>query len=376
MGMRGWGSDEIETHYARALDLSRQLASADRLFPSLWGLWLFQWGKGDGRTANDLATQLRAHARRTENPTWTLQACHAGWATSFSLGRFDDARREAAEGTALYRIDRHASLASAYGNHDAGTCALNFAARALVLRGNVDEAARVSEAALTLARELEHPFTIAQTLFFASTVHHARQDPDATLRHASAAAALARDHGFRLIEAWASIFKGWALLRTGRHHDGLALLRDAMGAAAAHCGQFSTHSLGVLAEACHETRRCAEGFQAVEQGLQFADRMGERFYEAELYRLRGELRLGMDEPDAPLRAIEDFRRACAVARAQNARWLLLRASVSLARAVPGVAAEELQQLTGVIATITEGVELPDVRAAKDLEARLRATAPG
>jgi predicted ATPase len=373
MGMRGWGSDEIETHYARALDLCRVQESTDRLFPSLWGLWLFQWGRGDARTANNLASELRAHARRTENPTWVLQACHACWATSFSLGRLNDARREAAEGTALYRIDQHAPLASAYGNHDAGACALNFAARALVLLGNVDEAARASEAALTLARQLGHPFTIATTLFFASTVHHARQDPDATLTHASAAAALARDHGYRLMEAWASIFKGWALVRTGRHDDGLTLVRDSLSAAAAHSGQFLTHSLGVLADACHECRQYSEGLRAVEEGLRLVDRMGERFYEAELYRLRGELRLGLADADATFHAIEDFRRACAIADGQDARWLLLRATASLARAVPGSATEERRRLNSVMETITEGFELPDMRAAMELQARRRAT---
>lgn len=136
-----------------------------------------------------------------------LQASHASWANAFSLGHLDDTVRHAAEGIALYQIEPHASLASAYGNHDAGACALNFKARALVLLGAVDEAVRVSEAALALSRQLGHPFTLAQTLFFASTVHHARHDPEATLDRASASAAMAREHGFRLFGAWRRFWK-------------------------------------------------------------------------------------------------------------------------------------------------------------------------
>jgi hypothetical protein len=330
MAVRGWGFDEIETHYSRALDLCRELDSP-RLFPSLWGLWLFRWGRGDGSAARDLAATLRGHATRSLDSGHALQASHASWATSFSLGHLDEALRHATEGCALYSIEPHAALASAYGNHDAGVCAMNFRARTLVLLGAVDEAVTVSDAAVALARELEHPFTLAQTLFFASTVHHERRDPDATLARASTSAAMAREHGFRLILACSTILEGWSLVQIGRGDEGLTFLRDALQAADAGSRQFMTHFHGVFAEACLSWGRHEEGRRSADKGLQLAAVGDERFYESELYRLRGACRLAAGGTHAARAADADFRRAIAVAASQGAELLELRAFASLGR---------------------------------------------
>lgn len=370
MAIRGWGSDEIAAHYTRALALSREIASADQLFPSLWGLWLFRWGQGRVRDARTLAREIDRDVGERPDPVHVLQAYHAGWATSFSLGDLEEARRQAAEGFALYRIEEHASLASAYGNHDAGTCALNFLARALVLLGAVDEAVRRSDAAIALARELRHPFTLAQTLAFAATVHQARCDPEATLARASAAAHIAREHGFRLIAAWSSILEGWSLVRLGQHASGLALLNDALPAAAAGCVQFMSHFLGVAADACLAAGRIDEGRAAADEGLRVAERGGERFYEAELYRLRGELRRSAGGDAAGVD--EDFGRAFELAHEHNARWLVLRAATSLATADPRRHSDRVRLLADALDSITEGAGLPDVVSAARI---LRGTEP-
>jgi len=267
-------------------------------------------------------------------------------------------------------MDHHASLASAYGNHDAGTCALNFWSRAAVLLGAVDEAVRQSDASLALARELGHPFTLAQTLFFASTVHHARQDAEATRAHASAGAIIANEHGFRLIAAWSSILEGWSLVQIGRHAEGLSLLRDALSTVAAGCGQFMTHFMAISAEAQLACSQATEAMRAVDEGLRLVNQNGERFYESELYRLRGELtlRTGGNTADAEC----DFLRACTISREQNARRLFLRAATSLAGVAHGSVEGRVQLLTEALAGISEGLELRDVRIARELLDRLNA----
>jgi len=301
-----------------------------------------------------------------------LEAYHASWVTSFSLGRLDEARCHAAAGSGLYRIDQHASLAAAYGNHDAGACALNFGARAAVLFGAVDEAVRQSEASLALARELDHPFDLAQTLFFASTVHHARQDAEATRACASAAAIIANEHGFRLIAAWSSILEGWSLVQGGRQGEGLSLLRNALTAAAAGSGQFMTHFMAVFAEALFACSHATEALRSVGEGLRLVDRTGERFYESELYRLRGELSLHIGGSTSMADAERDFVRACAVSREQNARRLFLRAATSLAGIAHGTVDGRAQLLTDALAGISEGLDLRDVRIARKLLDRLHA----
>ena len=371
MAVRGWGSDEIETHYDRALALCRELGPTRHLFPSLWGLWLFQWGRGDARKADELATRLRGQIDGADSAR-VLQAYHAGWATSFLRGHLDDARGHAAAGSGLYRVEQHASLASAYGNHDAGTCAMNFWARAAVLSGAVDEAVRQSDASLALARELGHPFTLTLTLFFASTIQHARQDAEATRAHASAGAIIANEHGFSLIAAWSSILEGWSLVQIGRQGRGLSLLRDGLSAAAAGSGVFLTYFLAVFAEAQFACSHATEALRAVDEGLRLADRTGERFYESELYRLRGELTLRTGGSSAIPAAERDFLRACTVSREQNARWLFLRAATSVAGVAHGTVDGRVQLLTEALAGISEGLGLPDVRIARELLDRLNA----
>lgn len=371
MAIRGWASDEIEAHYRRALHLCQEVDSS-RSFPSLWGLWLFHWGRGDGTRAGNLAVTLRNHAATSADRAHVLQAVHASWATSFSLGRLDEAVRFATEGRTLYRVEPDAALASAYGNHDPLTCAMNFAARALALMGAVDEAVRLSDGSVAFARELGHPFTLGQTLFFASTVHHARQDPEATLAHASEAAAMAREHGFRLMLAWASVLEGCAIVQIGRRNDGLALLRGALSAIDPGSRQFMTHFHAIFAETCLACGQGDEGLRSVDAGLRLAAEGDERFYEAELYRLRGELRLARSGAGAAGDAEPDFRRAIAIAAAQGAQRLELRAATSLAR-LGGIPDEERTQLLlRPLQTISQGIALADVRAARDILHRVGA----
>ena len=104
--------------------------------------------------------------------------------------------------------------------------------------------------------------------------------------------ALAREQDFRLLFAWASGFAGWASVEQGRGEEGLAHLRHAIaGTRATGTEQFLPHLHGLLAEAHLRSRRVDAGMSAIEEGLGILQRTGERFHEAELHRLRGELLL-------------------------------------------------------------------------------------
>lgn len=96
----------------------------------------------------------------------------------------------------------------------------------------------------------------------------------------------------------------------------------------------------------------------------------ERFYEPELYRLRGELRLAGIGARAEGDAEQDFRRAIAMAAAQGAQRLELRAATSLAR-LSGLADDERRHLLiRSTQTISQGMGLDDMRAARDLLRRV------
>ena len=334
MAARGWGTPEAERAYSRARELCRELGESPALFPALWGLWLFYWGRGPLGTAHELAQDLLRLAHSHGEDAAMLQAHHAAWATAFSRGDLRTACFHAAEGIRLYDPRRHAATAATYGNHDAGVCARLFLARASALLGRSGDAVRASDDAVALAQALEHPFSLALAHVFASAVAQACRQPDGVRVHAQAAAAIARDQDFRLLLAWSSAFEGWAAVVAGDQQLGLTRIENAIAEArTTGSDQFLPHLAGLAADAYLRSGDTADGLKSVEDGLGIAARTGERFWEPELLRLRGELYIAQDPQCAASEAEQAFREAIEHARSQGAMLLALRAAVSLGRSL-------------------------------------------
>jgi predicted ATPase/DNA-binding winged helix-turn-helix (wHTH) protein len=331
MATRGWGAPEVEAMYTRARELCRNVPETRQLFPALWGMWLFHWGRGSLDTARELADDLLLLARRSGESPSELQALHASWATCFSRGELEAVETHTAQGLTLYDAGRHFALAARYGDHDAGVCGRMFRARASALAGRTREAVRVSEEAIALARDLQHPASLALALLFAATVHQIRSDASAARTFAAEAAALAAEQNFSLMRAWARTLDGWATVQQGGR--GRALMEEGIAAArTTGSDQFQPYSLALLADTCRQGGSVERGLQAIAQGLEIAHRTGERFYEPELHRLAGELRLISGHPSSPASEAEGaFRHAVEIARGQGAWLLALRAAVSLTR---------------------------------------------
>jgi DNA-binding winged helix-turn-helix (wHTH) protein/predicted ATPase len=371
--VRGWGAKEVEDSFARARKLSEGIDDVPSLFPAMWGLWLFYWGRGSLDTAGELAGELQALARKADDSVLQLQAHHAAWATSFSCGDFLEAHAHVQEGLSLYQAAVHAPTAATYGNHDAAVCGASFDARLLMLMGRAEEAVGMSEWAVEHARALAHPSSVCQSLTFAAWVQHLRRDPGATGDCAEAAADIARNQSLRLLLAQASISAGWVTVQQGQHEHGLRRIREAIAdIKALGSVQFLPHLLGMLADACVAAGDCAGGLEAVESAFAGVESTGERFYEAELHRLKGELLL-MRSPDRSVRreAEDAFDHALDIARRQGAALLALRAAMSLARLrlQAGPDDEACEMVSAACAQVAAGGAVPDVRDAFDLIGR-------
>ncbi len=333
MALRGWGESEVQTHCDRAITLCEQSGSS-RLFLSLWGLWLFRWGRGLLNEGEQVVVRLQDIAAQSSDAGVALQACHAVWATSFSTGRLADAVASAARGGAIYDVDRHAAMAAAFGSHDAGTCGLNFSARALALMGRLDEAARQAEMSIAVARTLGHPLSLGMALVFAATVHQERHDVERARACAESASAICGEHGFRLMEAWAAAIEGWTAVERG---DGTGLATMARAIATMRgvgSLQFVTHFMGVFAGALVRCGRIEQARHTVAEGLGLVAETGEVFYHSELLRLQGDLAIAVHGRRGRDEARSCFEQAAALARGQGAALLERRAAESLA-ALPG-----------------------------------------
>jgi DNA-binding winged helix-turn-helix (wHTH) protein/predicted ATPase len=368
VAIQGWAAHDVEDNYVRAQALCREIGETPRLFPALWGLWLFYWGRGPLGTAHDISARLLTLAGQADDRTLRLQAHHAAWATAFSRGDFEAAQGHAAAGLNMYDATQDAVLAATYGGHDAGACARQFSARALAFMGHTGPAIEQSHEAIRHAEALADPFSLAIAHVFAAAVDHARRDPASTREHAIAAARIAQEQEFRLLLAWASVFAGWVSVEEGCCEEGLRQIHQGVtDALATGSHQFVSHFLGILAESRLRAGACEPGLQAIDDALDIVHRTGERFYEAELYRLRGELLLGARPDDAVPQADEAFSRALAIAQTQGARLLTIRSAISRARLWQRLgrhhdARQLLQTSCGALDEAIGRADLADVKA--------------
>lgn len=160
------------------------------------------------------------------------------------------------------------------------------------LLGYPEQALRQSQVGLTLARGLAHPFSLAYALTLATGVHQYRREWDQTQERAETTIALATEQGFPYWVAWSTIYRGRSLAEHGQAAAGIAQMRWGIAAMRDTGSELlQSYFPGLLAEAYLKDGQVEEGLATVAEALAFVDRTEERFYEAELYRIKGELLL-------------------------------------------------------------------------------------
>jgi predicted ATPase len=185
-------------------------------------------------------------------------------------------------------------------------------------------------------------------------------------QHAEELLALSTEHGFPFHGASALAFRGRLLITVGQAQEGLALL--AQGLAAARATGTVPHTavrLMWLAEAYAMLGQFAEGLKCLAEAAAIIETTEERYAEAELHRVHGDLLNSAGDRSA---AEQNYRQAIAVAEGQSAKLLQLRASASLARLWrdQGKHAEVRDLLDPIYNWFTEGFDAPDLKGAKAL----------
>jgi len=287
--------------------------------------------------------------------------------TLFSLGEFVRVREHVEQGTALYDAQRHRSYAFSQGK-GAGVNSLTLLAFSLAYLGYPAQARTRAQEALTLAQRVSHPPSIEYAFSSAVMVYQLRVEVAEARAHAEKALAVSREHGFGFREVLATIFFGWTLVMQGEVAEGLPQMIQAIAAYRATGAEAWRHYwLALLAEAYGKAGQRDEGLTALAEALALVDKNGERFYEAELHRLKGELLLSRSRDDHAAVAAS-FHAALTVARHQQAKSLELRAAMSLSRLwqQQGKRPEAYELLAPVYGWFTEGFDTPDLQQAKAL----------
>jgi predicted ATPase/class 3 adenylate cyclase len=382
---KGYAAPEVGTLYRRARELCQHLGDGPQLFLMLHGLWRFHVLRAELHTARELAEQLLRVAQREHDAALLVEAHRALGSTLYPLGEPTLARTHLEQGIALHDPQQHASYISRYGEN-AGVSCRGHLARVLWYLGYPDQAVRRIQEALTLAQELAHPFNRTFAACFAAILYQCRREGRLARESAEVALTLASEQGFAFFSALATILHGWAFAVQGQSEEGLIQIRQGQAAWQATGAKHERpYWLGLFADVCRQGGQEEEGLAALTEALEMVAASGDCEYEADLYRLKGELTLQqfhvpgstfqVENPHSALRipqleaeAEECFWKAIEVARQQEAKSLELRATVSLARLwqQQGKREEARQMLAEIYGWFTEGFDTTDLQEARTL----------
>ena len=364
--VEGYAAARAADAYARAQELCRKSGPQSQMFTVLRGLWISRLVRGELTAARALAEESAKLAEGQANTSVSIEGHHALGGTLICLGDFSAARNHLEDSIALY--DRAPMTRDFMHDSVVGILPRCFAAHALWHLGYPDQALGKMDDALKLAGRLSHPFSIAMARDYAAMLYQFRREGPKAREWAELAIALCEERGFAYYLAWGRIIQGWALVEAGGGEQEIAEMRDGLTALRATGAALRLpYYLATLGEASGRAGRTEDGLQDIQEAHNVANATGERWREAELHRLKGELLLAQSE-DAQPEAEACFRRGLEVARAQQAKALELRVGMSLARLwqQQDRRAEARDLLAPLYDWFTEGFDTPDLKESEAL----------
>ena len=387
---KGFSATAVGETLTRARALAEQIDRPEYLVPLSLGQWQFYWVRAEHKLALSLAEQIEIIGEARNDVTAQLLGRRLHGVTHCFLGEFVAARAlleqylgdpaHRAVGGRLSENPYATMLASAplsmpvaagarddlhpelSGEHRRGRI---YLAVTLAYLGYLDQARSRLYEALSEARRLEHAHTLATVLVVANWVESITGSPELQ-QHAEELLALSTEHGFPFHRASALVYRGRLLIAFGQAREGLALL--AQGLAAARATGTVPHTptrLMWVAEAYAMLGQLAEGLQCLAEAAAIIETTQERYAQAELHRVHGDLLNSAGDRSA---AEQHYHQAIAVAERQSAKLLQLRASTSLAQLwrEQGKREEARELLGPIYSWFTEGFDAPDLKEAKAL----------
>ncbi len=385
---KGYGAPEVEGAFMRARELCERAEDAPQLAAALHGLFTFLLVRADLDRALALTRQMTQRAERHGTALDRVEAFESTAHAHLFRGELDEAWTSSDEGLRLDRANAAAWRTGA--DRPPATpdltrelhCRVALRAIAAVVRwhrGEPDQAQALMDDALALARAAALPYHVVYAGYTVAWLSAMRRDVPATAAHALDVVRLSREHGYFLVSL-GLVMLGWAqALARGTvpasapagppEQDPLVMLRqglDIYGMPGARISQ--TLNLAQLAEATALSGRLDEARQVLDQAVAAAEATGERFWEPELHRLRGELALRRPPAADPLarerEADVHLQHAVALARQRGARALELRAALSLGRLLAARGDAPRARVAEILGRFTEGFTTPDLIEAR------------
>ncbi len=328
---KGYQAAETSAAFARARELASQVEDPAERFSAYYGLWVGHEVRGEPAPAHQMAELfLRESTARPDCPEAVIGHRIFG-CTRFYFGDFAGAHNHFQKSLEFYDQARHGDFANRFGQ-DPLAAAEIYDALTLWVLGRTDEALPLADRALADAESAAHVPTLAYVLLFRAVLGLLRRDLEAAAVDGRALADIVSRHDLPPIwTGTAAFFQGWEKWSDGAGEVGLTEMPRGLAIAREQGQVFLLPSFeAALAEAETAAGEIVAGLQRLEDALAELERTEQRWYEAEMHRIRAETLLKRDPADTAA-AEQAFQTAIAVAQQQKARSFELRTALALAK---------------------------------------------
>ena len=352
--------------FARARELCERLGQPPEYLQVMFWLATASVVRGELPQALEAIVGLPSAAETRGNQPALLNGIRGQGMILMFMGRIVEAREALERAVELFSVTQEADrMAARAAGQDAGVSILVLMAWVFWILGEVDEAVSRMAAALERADAVNHAHTHAYAWYYASVLHALRGEPAIAQGYAERCLAISEQHGFHhwlgLSRAIRDICPAILDASTGRLDEAKTSLEEY---------QRAGYQLGLTAQfvllcpALLLRNQPEAALELIDRGLSIVSHNSERFFEAELYRLKARALLMRGAADIEAEFLLD--QALRTARSQQARSLELRAATDLAKLWMNQdkRTEARNVLSSIYRCFSEGFDTRDLKEAK------------
>ncbi|MGB3716114.1 MAG: hypothetical protein WA996_16945, partial [Candidatus Promineifilaceae bacterium] len=361
----GYTAPEIKKAANRAIDLAQQWDEPDYLFPARLMLLTHLCMRAEYQPAMELGEQLLKQAEREQNPLHLNQAHHVLGYLKFCLGSLHAALHHFDSALTSFDPQVESHLMPGFIGQNTWMTTLIRKAWTLWFLGYPDQSMAILKEIMSQVEQLDQDHDLAFTLGLGiCPIFYIRGEFEQAEANAKRLLALATGKGLHYFVPFGQTILGSGMVSRGFKAEGLnELCAGIKGYREGGQRALLTFCLSILAASLGDDEEVG---QVLDEATDLVEETGERFFEAELHRLRGEFlcQRGVD----PTKVEKCYRQALDIARRQQAKSLELRAATSLARLWQrqGIGQEARQLLAEAYSWFTEGFETRDLKEARKL----------